>query len=60
MYRAGYFGLMGVLEKPSIGSARVPSLVFCLYQLMFAAITYVALLIRPPYSRITESPLVGL
>jgi len=34
-----YFGLMGVLEKPSIGSARVPSIVFCVFQLMFAAIT---------------------
>lgn len=34
-----YFGLNGVLEKPSIGSDRVPSIVFCVYQLMFAAIT---------------------
>ncbi|THU94554.1 ammonium transporter [Dendrothele bispora CBS 962.96] len=34
-----YFGLKGVLEKPSIGSTRIPSLVFCVYQLMFAAIT---------------------
>ncbi|KAJ3883850.1 ammonium transporter [Lentinula edodes] len=34
-----YFGLKGVLEKPSIGSARIPSIVFCIYQLMFAAIT---------------------
>jgi len=34
-----YFGLKGVLEKPSIGSARIPSIVFCVYQLMFAAIT---------------------
>jgi Amt family ammonium transporter len=41
MFRAGYFGLNGVLEKPSIGSVRVPSIVFCVYQLMFAAITYV-------------------
>ncbi|THU82661.1 ammonium transporter [Dendrothele bispora CBS 962.96] len=34
-----YFGLKGVLEQPSIGSTRIPSLVFCVYQLMFAAIT---------------------
>ena len=36
-----YFGLKGVLEKPSIGSTRIPSIVFCVYQLMFAAITCV-------------------
>jgi len=42
-FHAGYFGLNGVLEKPSIGSDRVPSIVFCVYQLMFAAITYVLL-----------------
>ncbi|KAH9896721.1 ammonium transporter [Cubamyces lactineus] len=34
-----YFGLKGVLEKPSIGSLRIPSIVFCVFQLMFAAIT---------------------
>ncbi|KAJ7116647.1 ammonium transporter [Mycena epipterygia] len=34
-----YFALRGVLDKPSIGSARIPSIVFCVYQLMFAAIT---------------------
>ncbi|KAI0044801.1 ammonium transporter [Auriscalpium vulgare] len=34
-----YFGLKGVLEKPSIGSTRIPSLAFCVFQLMFAAIT---------------------
>ncbi|KAL1922981.1 uncharacterized protein VTP21DRAFT_9357 [Calcarisporiella thermophila] len=31
--------LRGVLGQPSIGSARVPDLVFCIYQMMFAAIT---------------------
>lgn len=36
-----YFALKGVLEKPSIGSNRIPALLFCVYQLMFAAITYV-------------------
>ncbi|KAJ7586668.1 ammonium transporter [Mycena floridula] len=34
-----YFGLKGVLAQPSVGSARIPALVFCIYQLMFAAIT---------------------
>ncbi|KAJ7590799.1 ammonium transporter [Mycena floridula] len=34
-----YFGLKGVLGQPSMGSARIPSIVFCVYQLMFAAIT---------------------
>ncbi|KIY48454.1 ammonium transporter [Fistulina hepatica ATCC 64428] len=34
-----YFGMKGVLEKPSIGSARIPSIVFSVFQLMFAAIT---------------------
>jgi len=34
-----YFGLKGVLEKPSIASPRIPSIVFCVFQLMFAAIT---------------------
>jgi Amt family ammonium transporter len=34
-----YFGLKGVLEQPSIGSTKVPSIVYCVYQLMFAAIT---------------------
>ncbi|KAI0065053.1 ammonium transporter [Artomyces pyxidatus] len=34
-----YFGLKGVLAQPSIGSSRIPSLMFCVFQLMFAAIT---------------------
>lgn len=34
-----YFALRGVVEKPSIGSTRIPEIVFCVYQLMFAAIT---------------------
>ncbi|KAH9918710.1 ammonium transporter [Epithele typhae] len=36
-----YFGLKGVLDQPSIGSARIPAIAFCVFQLMFAAITYV-------------------
>ncbi|KAF8885347.1 ammonium transporter [Infundibulicybe gibba] len=34
-----YFGLKGVLAQPSMGSPRIPAIVFCVYQLMFAAIT---------------------
>jgi Amt family ammonium transporter len=36
------FGLMKVLGQPSVGGSKVPDLLFCLYQGMFAAITYVA------------------
>lgn len=35
------FGLMKVLGQPSVGSPKIPDLLFCLYQGMFAAITYV-------------------
>lgn len=34
------FGLMDVLGAPSVGSSRIPDLMFCVYQGMFAAITY--------------------
>ncbi|KIJ11108.1 ammonia channel transporter family protein [Paxillus involutus ATCC 200175] len=34
-----YFALRNVLEQPSMGSTRVPAIVFCVFQLMFAAIT---------------------
>ncbi|KAF8157217.1 ammonium transporter [Crassisporium funariophilum] len=34
-----YFGLKGVLDQPSMGSPRIPALLFCVYQLMFAIIT---------------------
>ncbi|KAJ7065487.1 ammonium transporter [Mycena amicta] len=34
-----HFALRDVLEKPSIGSSRIPSIVFCVYQLVFAAVT---------------------
>ncbi|KAJ9091051.1 hypothetical protein QFC19_009288 [Naganishia cerealis] len=36
-----YFALRGVLEAPSIGSSRIPALLFALYQCMFACITVV-------------------
>ena len=39
----GYFALRDVFSQPSMGSKRVPSVVFCVYQLMLAAITYVVL-----------------
>lgn len=35
-----HFALQGVLAEPSPGSSRIPSILFCVYQLMFAAITY--------------------
>jgi len=34
-----FFALKGVLGQPSAGSARIPAIVFCIYQCMFAAIT---------------------
>lgn len=34
-----HFGLMNVLDAPSIGSSRIPALLFCAYQCMFAIIT---------------------
>lgn len=42
-----YFGLKGVRGQPSMGSPRIPALVFAVYQCMFAAITYVLSGIRP-------------
>ena len=33
------FGLMDVLAQPSVGSSKVPDILFCLFQGMFAAIT---------------------
>jgi len=33
------FGLMKVLGQPSVGSTKIPDILFCLYQGMFAAIT---------------------
>lgn len=38
-----YFALRGVQGQPSMGSPRIPALVFAIYQCMFAAITYVYL-----------------
>lgn len=34
-----YFGLMNVLDAPSIGSTKIPALLFCFFQGMFAIIT---------------------
>jgi Amt family ammonium transporter len=34
-----YFGMKDVLDQPSMGSSRIPALLFSVYQLMFAAIT---------------------
>ncbi|GAA5938091.1 hypothetical protein JCM3775_005338 [Rhodotorula graminis] len=33
------FGLMGVLDAPSVGSSKIPALLFCFYQGMFANLT---------------------
>jgi Amt family ammonium transporter len=38
-----HFALQNTLDAPAIGSVRIPAIVFCVYQLMFAAITYVPL-----------------
>jgi Amt family ammonium transporter len=35
------FGFKDVLGQPSVGSSRIPDLLFAIYQCMFAAITYV-------------------
>ncbi|KAI0199416.1 ammonium transporter [Astrocystis sublimbata] len=35
----GNFGLMKTLAQPSVGSSKIPDLLFCLFQGMFAAIT---------------------
>jgi len=34
-----HFGLINVLDDPSPGSTRLPELLFCLYQLVFATLT---------------------
>lgn len=33
------FGLMNVLDAPSVGGTKIPALTYCLYQMMFATIT---------------------
>ncbi len=45
------FGLKDVLGAPSVGSAALPDLLFCLYQGMFAAITYAARCVSPQLTR---------
>ncbi|PFH47896.1 hypothetical protein AMATHDRAFT_151057 [Amanita thiersii Skay4041] len=34
-----YFAFKDVLAQPSVGSARIPAILFCIYQMVFAAIT---------------------
>ena len=41
-------GFRNVLAQPSVGSHKIPDLLFAVYQGMFAAITYVP---RPPLPR---------
>ncbi|KAL7009274.1 hypothetical protein EMMF5_000904 [Cystobasidiomycetes sp. EMM_F5] len=38
------FGLMSTLDQVSAGSAKIPALVYCVYQMMFATITPMILL----------------
>ena len=38
------FGFMNVLAQPSVGSSKIPDLLFAVYQGMFAAITYALVL----------------
>lgn len=52
-----YFGLKGVLEQPSMGSVRIPAIVFCIYQCMFACIT-VAIAIGAAAERSKLGPLM--
>lgn len=40
------FGFRNVLGQPSVGSRRIPDLLFAVYQGMFAAVTYVMPLVR--------------
>lgn len=40
------FGFRGLLGYPSIGSEKIPDLLFALYQGMFSAITYVLFLLK--------------
>lgn len=50
------FGLMKVLAQPSVGSTKIPDLLFCLYQGMFAAITYVWTLFPSPSQQLSPPP----
>ncbi|GAA5837292.1 hypothetical protein JCM11251_004956 [Rhodosporidiobolus azoricus] len=34
-----HFGLIGVLDAPSVGNSKIPALLFCFYQAMFACLT---------------------
>jgi ammonium transporter, Amt family len=46
------FGFKDVLAQPSVGSFKVPDLLFAIYQGMFAAITYVR---SPPFNALREA-----
>ncbi|KAM0747001.1 ammonium transporter MEPa [Meredithblackwellia eburnea MCA 4105] len=39
-----HFGLMNVLDAPSMGSSKIPALLFAFYQSMFAAVTPVIII----------------
>ena len=40
-------------DRPSIGSSRIPALLFCIYQLVFAAIMYALFLLFKPRALIS-------
>jgi ammonium transporter, Amt family len=49
------FGFNNVLAQPSVGSPKIPDLLYAIYQGMFAAITY-ALLSFYIYNQLTSPP----
>ena len=49
------FGFNNVLAQPSVGSPKIPDLLYAVYQGMFAAITYVLLLSSYIYNQLTSS-----
>lgn len=50
-----HFGLMGVLDQPSPGGARIPAIVYAIYQCMFATVT-VAIVIGATAERARIGP----
>ncbi|KAG2092317.1 ammonium transporter AmtB-like domain-containing protein [Suillus discolor] len=60
-FQVQYFALRNVLNQPSIGSPRVPAIVFCVFQLMFAAITYVMIsMVSYSEHSCNSSPMIAL
>ncbi len=53
-------GFRNVLGAPSVGSPRIPDLLFAVYQGMFAAITYVPRLLSTPMKLIAFNRVASL